>query len=160
MKNGNALQAGYKWEKTVFGKSSQNTRVGLKYQDFEKSIREALNTDKQKELGWDPESPKTSFSKELFACIQSYLPGHLSEHLEMYSSVGLSLDFYHGIDGFFVLNCGNQAIVTIDTSTRYKKSEEKLRADMLLSEGMHSGHKMWRFCKEVADELIYRHSAD
>jgi len=146
------FEAGYRWEKQFFGKSSKNS-IKKPHKDFDDSMFEVLNEETQIKLGWDPQKPSTPLSKEVFECIKSYLPENKFDKLRLFNALGTSLDFHHGVDAVFILDEGEQFYVTVDLTTKYVKSKNVQKADIILSQKAHAGEKIWRFCKEVSDRL-------
>jgi hypothetical protein len=137
-------ETGYIWEEEVFRKSSKGVSLP-KYLDWQSSILDAIG--QQPKLQWNPSDPKTTMGKEIFECVQSYLPVHLALRLEFYSAVGTAFDFYHGVDGFFLID---KSIVTIDLTCRDKQDA---KADIVLSR-LQANIRLWRVCKKIADKFL------
>jgi hypothetical protein len=108
------------------------TRSRIEYQPYQ----QALKAVKEIQPG-DPSDPKTRFANDLHATICELMGLENYSQLKFYTSVGSSLDHFHGIDGFFELhiderNPKNTIIVTIDITMNPNKGEQ-YKADHIIT---------------------------
>jgi hypothetical protein len=101
-------------------------------------------------MDWNPCKPKTPTAQEIFECVQSYLPKDLGQRLGFFCAIGTAFDYWHGVDGFFLI-AGKRCIVTIDLVYRVNSKVDK-KADFLLSRD-DMGIGLWRLCKAIATKL-------
>lgn len=141
--NPDARMAGHEWEKKVFGISGNQFAVP-KYLEWQDAVRDVI--DIQWYIHWDPFKPKTPVAMEIFDCVKSYLPPELADRLQFLCAIGSALDWYHGIDGFFMID---KFIVSIDLSLGQKDS---IKADVILPKNRSYMH-LWRTCKQISDIL-------
>ncbi len=135
---------GRQFEEIFFGITGHKIRRPI-YVDWDPALIRVIQ--RQSDLGWDPRIPKTTLSHEFFECIKSYLPSEKAVDLRLFCCLGTTLDWHHGIDGFFMLD---GIITTIDLSLK-KKADFK--ADFLISPP-DSPFTFWRICKEIAQKLM------
>lgn len=132
---------GHVWERDVFYIDSTFLRNHHKpaYMDLDQAI---LRTKRmQNQFAWNPKSPHTDWGKKIFQEVKRYLPVN---NLEMYCSLGTTLDYYHGVDGFF---CWNNKIVTFDLTTRDRKID--IKADITITP------KNWQqACQKIVEKFI------
>ena len=141
------LEVGHQWERSVFGRSSDQCR--LRFQPMsriagtKKVIAEQCNVD------WNPEKPKTTVGQEILSCVKSYLPRGEAQILKMYSAIGTVLDFQHNIDGFFMLR---NVILPIDLKAGTPPPSYK-KGSFLLMMKECNGIRLWRSCHVMASIL-------
>jgi hypothetical protein len=133
-----ADQRGRAWERKVFGQDIHKYRANPTYLGWQDAIEDVVRS--QKRIYWNPKKPKTKTGIEIFECVQSYLPQFLASELELYCAIGTSLDFHHGVDGFFMIH---DFIVTIDLTTGWKSSH---KAEVLIVRS-NVGNSIWRPCR-------------
>jgi len=125
-------EEGHAFERLFFGRSSNFDRAILPtFQSFGQSL--LYVKEHQCFLDWNPFHPGTVESERLFEAIQDKLPRRLSRKLLLYSSIGTTLDVFHGIDGFFAID-GCDFIVSFDlvrTTHTWNKLSQK--ADFMVN---------------------------
>lgn len=88
----------------------------------------------QERLSWDVRNPKTKMSAQLFKAVKNKLPEDLSNKLMLYCALGTPLDYFHGIDGFFILEGLTEFPVTFDLVRSYGGlNRARLKANGLIS---------------------------
>jgi hypothetical protein len=136
-------ESGYIWEEQVFRVSSKMFAKPV-YLSWQDAVSDAI--ERQKDLRWNPTKPRTSVGKEMFECVQSYLPKYLADKLQFFCAIGTALDWYHGVDGFFEID---GFLVTIDLVYSEK---QQAKADILFSK-KEANILLWRVCLEIAQRL-------
>lgn len=135
--------SGAGWERMFFGCTATDFPKPDRM-SWTKSIEKAA--EEQYIYGWDPKSPKTSVAMSLFLNVQNRVNKDFSEQLELYCSIGTSLDWFHGTDGFFRIG---KYIVAFDLTSNSDKA--LLKSDVVI---IYSGHVLGRKigapCKKIA----------
>lgn len=72
--------------------------------------------------GWDPSDPSLKDANDFHALVAMELGIESWDELRLFSSVHTPLDWYHGVDGFFVFK---GKVVTIDVTLNPNKDEAK-----------------------------------
>jgi hypothetical protein len=120
--------------------------------------QELLESRKQQGFDYyDPSNPKAGKTEQIFSAVKKHLPrrvsGHSASKLELYVSVGrTSLDWYHGVDFFFVWE---GVSVTVDVSLGYKNPRE-MRAEFLFNPSDLEADRLDLFARNIADRLKKR----
>ncbi|MDD4931508.1 MAG: hypothetical protein PHG66_05195 [Candidatus Colwellbacteria bacterium] len=97
-------------------------REFIAYMPFKDSVRNAM----QRQPWEDPSDPAPRFASDLHCLLAEELGLDDYHDLEFYTSVGTSLDLYHGVDAFFRLKRGNTwMMVTMDLTMNPEKVEYK-----------------------------------
>lgn len=136
---------GYAFEMDMFGVSSEFVHEPA-YLSYQEATTRAIAS--QKKLGWSPREPHTPLAKEMFVCVQAFLPKDLASELQLFCAIGTSLDIHHGVDGFFLTD---EFCVTMDISCREKKAHE-IKADILVMR-RDTGRRLWRVSRDIADRI-------
>ncbi len=140
MKN-QSSHAGHVWERDVFFIDSTFLRNHHKpaYLDLDVAIQKVKHM--QNQMAWNPKRPHTDWGKKIFQEVFQYLPDN---SLEMYCALGTTLDYYHGIDGFF---SWRGRIATFDLTIRKKKVD--IKADAFITP------QKWQIaCRKLAEKLL------
>ena len=133
-------------------------RNNSEYETYNNSMKFVLTHQR-----WDPKDPSTREASDLFAEIALAIEEILDREidwgdLELFSALGTSLDFYHGIDAF--VRYRRRKIVTMDITRNPLKEEGK--ADFILQfSGLEENEKGYVFkkpAKEIA-RLLLAHAA-
>ncbi len=139
--------SGYDFERLIFGIDSSQMlephRLG-----YDDSLLDAIR--RHRKLQWNPKTPSTPMAKELHNCVRSYLPADMQDSLRLYCALGSSLDFWHGVDGFFMTD--EKGVATFDVSCRNKPN---VKADFLIKRRDISIY-MWRTAQKIAYKLMGR----
>lgn len=141
MEKRETLKAGMRWEMEFF-KCCSAEFPKPDYKDWNMSVLEVLRS--QESRHWNPCEPNTPVSLELFKLVKIYLRSGKEEvkKLKLYCALGTSLDFCHGVDGFFELN---GSIATFDLTTNLGKRLTENKAHIIFPREST--------LKEVADEI-------
>lgn len=137
------LKKGKEFELSLLGNEIND---GLcKYDSFKNCI--CRIKDKQR---WDVSCPVSNrFANDIHALVAIALGLDDWSKLEIYNALGSALDYYHGVDFFFVI--GNKR-VTIDLTTNPEKIHGK--ADFILQEIVVDNEEFLKeFAKELAQKL-------
>lgn len=113
----NNSENGRRWEIEFFRKCSSIARPEIPYKNWVEAIGEVMNNENA--IGgefWDPTNPSTSMARALFIRVKNSLRRDNQEHkeLRLFRAIGTTLDFWHGVDGFF--ECTGK-VVTFDLKT-------------------------------------------
>lgn len=115
---------------------------------LEESFEEAL---KNQPRGWRPQHPKTAISKKFFEVVAQNL-GRDRNNLYLYISIGMSLDFFYGIDCFFLFyKNGKRNIVTVDVTCKKFKPH---KADFLLTKKAIQNGQFKIISLKIAKKLL------
>ncbi len=171
VKNEQALRSGREFEELVFGHVAKQDQISISelgaptYLHFKNSLQQQIYhnwsiAEAAVEQGrsdyYNPSNPRTGQSHKVWESVKNFLPTEESgkkEPLHFYMSIGRnSLDYWHGVDAFFVWR---GTFVTIDLSLGRKKYPS---ADFILTPADMNDHKrLLVFGRKAADLLIKRH---
>lgn len=113
---------------------------------FEEGVEEAIRNQPR---GWNPRRPRTKLAGKLYQLVRQELGD--ARGLALYSSVGTSLDFFHGTDGFFRWR---GAVVTLDLTVQ--RSKRRYSADVLIPHHMVANGGARRLARRIAHTLKRR----
>ncbi len=90
----------------------------------------------------DPTNPKQDFARDarLAICDALELDEEDMDSVKFYSAVGTALDIYHGVDGWFEIDCEDlkaghlHAEVSLDVTKRADKLDEGHKADVMIGD--------------------------
>lgn len=118
-------------ESELLGEIIHQPHEHLEYQTYNESIKWV----KGHQPG-DPADPVAPFSNDLHATMAEELCPEKYDRLKFYTSVGSSLDRFHGVDAFFEYLDKNKKLhrVTIDLTTNPQKDEYKADYIMQIDE--------------------------
>ncbi|MFA6272264.1 MAG: hypothetical protein WC693_04125 [Patescibacteria group bacterium] len=107
-------------------------RARIEYQPYQQALKSA----KERQPG-NPSDPKARFANDLHATICELMGLEDYNQLRFYTSVGSSLDHFHGIDGFFELsidenNPADSIVVTVDITMNPNKGDQ-YKADHIIT---------------------------
>lgn len=113
-------------EVDMFGERFRKRRGGPgEYKKYEEALKEV-----KVDYPGDPSDPRERFASDLHAEVAQELGLEDWSELRLYSAVGSSLDYYHGVDAFFEWR---DQRVTMDV-TRNPAKESGYKADVILGE--------------------------
>jgi len=139
------IQAGWDWERSVFGFSAKDFPKYPRYEDLHAAIDRAASL--QGQYGWDPKNPSTKIGLKLYESVKVCLePGDAAD-LEFYCSLGTALDWYHGADAFFRIRTH---VVLIDITTRHDK---RPKGSIIFMKSSRSENGISQIGKQIADVL-------
>lgn len=124
------------------------------YLTFEEAI--AFVKDNYKD---DPTDPEKVIANDLHAMVAQDLCPEDYAQLQFYCATGTPLDYLHGVDAFFEFSDkeGNIHRVTLDATVNEKKTEEDIKADVLLKD-MPSKRlekeKYKNHLREISDKIL------
>jgi hypothetical protein len=109
--------------------------------------------------GLHPKKPKTVFSKRLFNMIKHLLPPKIRERLEMFCTLGTSLD-KAGVDLLFRIKTGKKTVqyVAVDLTANTQKFIPKHPGVLILQGELFlpgNNTELQRFAKKIADKLKF-----
>lgn len=130
------IEEGYWFEEAFFGISSRDFNPckihGGERTTFYEKLARAIQL--QAALSWDPRAPHTKLAKNLFLEVKKNLPGRIKERVLLCCTIGTPLDYFHGIDGCFILEDNTHGPVTFNLArTNCWFQRKKLRANGLIT---------------------------
>jgi hypothetical protein len=130
------MEEGHKLEESFFGLrsiyDSKTVRRGYGGITFQKSLVRTLQA--QAEFLWDPKKPKTLPAISLFEAVQLALPKDAKEKLLLCCALGTPLDFFFGIDGFFMISSNAQFLMSFDLArSNCFRKRQRLKANGLIT---------------------------
>jgi len=144
---------GREWEVHFFGLPERITFKDIKdvpYVDYRNGLYQAIELQRRR-FKINPRKPTAPVTRSLMECVEEFLrlQNIRKGKLYLYCSLGTSLDFHHGVDGFFVLK---DKVVTFDL-TASMDGKDRRKADVVIPRNRCKNHEMWRIAKEIAFNL-------